>query len=89
MDIINFHGGFNSTYLPVLTWLEEEVPAAAWDLIDPVMDALQNTFGEYDAEVKGFFAAIAKAYPWAASSGLFTLPKVRRSRVSYSQVVML
>lgn len=32
--------------------------------------------GEYDAELKGFYATVAKAYPWAAESGLFALPKV-------------
>ena len=77
LDIVNFHGGFNFTYLPVLEWLEKEVPASAWELINPVMDVLQYTFGEYDAEVKGFYAALATAYPWAANSGLISLPKVR------------
>lgn len=38
--MIDFHGGFNYTYLPVLTWLNTEVPESAWLLIDPIMDVL-------------------------------------------------
>lgn len=83
LGIIAFHGGFNETYLPVLEWLDKEVPPAAWALIDPVMDILQQGYGVYDKELKGFFAAIAAAYPWAAASGLFTLPKLVMLQMSY------
>lgn len=57
------------------------MPANAWLLIDPLMDILQKAYGEYDAELKGFYATVAKAYPWAVESGLFTLPKVGSQRV--------
>jgi hypothetical protein len=76
LGIIDYHGGFNYSYLPVLAWLEKEVPPAAWALLDPIAELLQNGYGEYDGELKGIYAAVAAAYPWAASSGLFTLPKV-------------
>lgn len=76
LGIIDYHGGFNNTFLPALEWLDSQVPASAWEKLDPLMDALQVAYGEYDAELKGFFATVATAYPWTNSSGLFTLPKV-------------
>lgn len=76
LGIINYHGGFNSTYLPVLEWLDNKIPASAWNLLDPLMNALQAAYGDYDAEMRGFYSAVIAAYPWANSSGIFTFDKV-------------
>ena len=76
LGIINYHGGFNATYLPVLDWLDNKVPPSAWDKLDPLMNALQAAYGEYDTEMRGFFSAVIAEYPWANSSGIFTFDKV-------------
>ena len=76
LGIINYHGGFNATYLPVLNWLDNKIPPSAWDKLDPLMNALQAAYGDYDAEMRGFFSAVIAEYPWANTSGIFTFDKV-------------
>jgi hypothetical protein len=81
--IMTYHGGFNTSFAPVLEWLDTQVPTTAWIYLDPLMDALQSAYGEYDAELQGLYEAVVGQYPWVNTSGLFTLPKLIMLQMAY------